>query len=371
VTNAQATYSKREDLRRLADEARDRVLLSSIILQEVSLQKRGKTWEGCCPFHSERSPSFKVNDDKGFYHCFGCGAHGDVFRWICERHGMSFPDAVREVATLGGLMQSSQSPPSHSPRRTGLQAPAIAAEMPRDPDENDRKMRDWAIRLWNDAIPAAGTLAETYLRSRGIVLPIPPTLRFLPRHRHQDTGQDFPVMLGAVQGEDRRIVGVHRTYLRMDGQGKAPVSSAKKMAANCYGGALRLTPVAEELAIGEGIETCLSVLQAVPTLAVWAALSLGNIAGGQVGQGAPHPLQSGRRLPSEHPDPKRPGIILPPDVRRVILLADNDNKDQLVAEALLTRATNRFLSEGRSVRIARPPEGMDFNDWLRIGGLAA
>ncbi len=62
------------------DELRSRITLSSVIQRTSKIQKAGREWKGCCPFHSEKTPSFTVSDEKGFYHCFGCGAHGDAIR---------------------------------------------------------------------------------------------------------------------------------------------------------------------------------------------------------------------------------------------------------------------------------------------------
>src|SRR3546814_13477255 len=71
------------------DELRARVTLSSVIMRTAKLQRAGREWKACCPFHNEKTPSFTVNDEKGFYHCFGCGAHGDVIRWMTDQreHG--------------------------------------------------------------------------------------------------------------------------------------------------------------------------------------------------------------------------------------------------------------------------------------------
>lgn len=85
------------------DELRARTLLSGLISRTVKLQKAGREWKACCPFHNEKSPSFTVNDDKGFYHCFGCGAHGDAIRWMTDQRGMAFMDAVKELADLAGM----------------------------------------------------------------------------------------------------------------------------------------------------------------------------------------------------------------------------------------------------------------------------
>ncbi|HWK36759.1 CHC2 zinc finger domain-containing protein, partial [Sphingomonas sp.] len=85
------------------DELRARTHLSGLIAKSVKLQRAGKEFRACCPFHNEKSPSFYVNDDKGFYHCFGCGAHGDAIRWMTDQRGLPFMDAVKELAQVAGL----------------------------------------------------------------------------------------------------------------------------------------------------------------------------------------------------------------------------------------------------------------------------
>ncbi len=85
------------------DELRARVALSGVISRTTRLTKAGHEFKACCPFHSEKSPSFTVNDAKGFYHCFGCGAHGDVIRWMTDQRGLSFMDAVKELAAEAGM----------------------------------------------------------------------------------------------------------------------------------------------------------------------------------------------------------------------------------------------------------------------------
>ncbi|TNE31744.1 MAG: DNA primase [Alphaproteobacteria bacterium] len=85
------------------DELRARVTLSSVIMRTTKLQRAGREWKACCPFHNEKSPSFTVNDEKGFYHCFGCGAHGDVIRWMTDQRGLQFMDAVKELAAQAGM----------------------------------------------------------------------------------------------------------------------------------------------------------------------------------------------------------------------------------------------------------------------------
>jgi len=85
------------------DELRSRISLSSVIGRTTRLQKAGHEFKACCPFHNEKSPSFTVNDEKGFYHCFGCGAHGDAIRWMTDQRGLAFMDAVKELAAEAGM----------------------------------------------------------------------------------------------------------------------------------------------------------------------------------------------------------------------------------------------------------------------------
>ncbi|WP_267396816.1 MULTISPECIES: DNA primase [unclassified Sphingomonas] len=90
------------------DELRARTSLSALVGKTTKLQKAGREMRGCCPFHNEKTPSFYVNDDKGFYHCFGCSAHGDAIRWMTDQRGLPFIDAVKELAQAAGLDMPAQ-----------------------------------------------------------------------------------------------------------------------------------------------------------------------------------------------------------------------------------------------------------------------
>jgi DNA primase len=85
------------------DEIRARTSLSAVVGKQVKLTRAGREWKACCPFHKEKTPSFTVNDEKGFYHCFGCGAHGDAIRFLTDARGLPFMDAVKELADAAGL----------------------------------------------------------------------------------------------------------------------------------------------------------------------------------------------------------------------------------------------------------------------------
>jgi len=92
------------------DEIRNRIPVSDVVARRVRLVRKGREHSGLCPFHNEKTPSFTVNDDKGFYHCFGCGAHGDVIKFITETEGLGFLETVERLAGQAGLEM-----PAHSP----------------------------------------------------------------------------------------------------------------------------------------------------------------------------------------------------------------------------------------------------------------
>ena len=92
------------------DEIRARVPLSDVIGRRVRLVRKGREHLGLCPFHNEKTPSFTVSDDKGFFHCFGCGAHGDVIGFVMRDEGQSFPEAVEKLAGEAGLEVPKESP---------------------------------------------------------------------------------------------------------------------------------------------------------------------------------------------------------------------------------------------------------------------
>lgn len=197
------------------------------------------------------------------------------------------------------------------------------------PAPEPKKTLDFARIVWREAIPAAGTLVETYLASRGLILPARKVLRFHPACR-RDKDQ-LPAMIALMQdpatGEP---VGIHRTFLRADGQGKAP-GQAKMMLGGS--GAIRLSPDSEVtagLGVAEGIETALSLIQAAGWSPVWATGSAGGIA----------------------TFPTLPGI------EALTIFADGDEAGVKAA----TACAERWRREGREVTVRAAPAGLDWND---------
>ncbi|SLN74240.1 DNA primase [Oceanibacterium hippocampi] len=98
------------------DELRERTSITAIVGRRVKLIRQGRRMVGLCPFHNEKSPSFGVNEERGFYHCFGCGVHGDALDFLREQDGLSFIEAVRQLAADAGMTVPEESPEAHARR---------------------------------------------------------------------------------------------------------------------------------------------------------------------------------------------------------------------------------------------------------------
>ena len=101
------------------DELRARLSLVDVIGRRVPLVKKGQNYWGCCPFHNEKTPSFSVSEEKGFYHCFGCSAHGDIISFVMNTEHVEYPVAIRELADMAGLKVPEYKP--KSPERVNLE----------------------------------------------------------------------------------------------------------------------------------------------------------------------------------------------------------------------------------------------------------
>jgi putative DNA primase/helicase len=270
----------------------------------------GNGWQAHCPAHDDRDPSLSIDvrGAKVLVHCHAGCRQAEVLAAL----------SARGLWTWSGL--------GTRPVRAPEQQHDAKAD-----EASDRQRTESALRIWDVTRPPEGTPVEKYLRTRGITLPVPDSLRFHPNLRHQSGGM-HPAMVALVaRGTDGEPCGIHRTYLSHDGAGKASITPQKMMLASCRGGAVRLGPATTPLLVGEGIETCLAAMQATGW-STWAALSA-------------------RGLHSLH---------LPPDVQEVVVLADGDEAGESAAQT----AARRWTRGGRLVRIARPPAGMDFNDLL-------
>jgi putative DNA primase/helicase len=281
------------------------------IAKALGGRKVGTNWMARCPAHDDRDPSLAIQDTPDGKVLVRCHAGCDQRRVIA---------ALRSR----GLWENNSLRHGYSIRRQS----GRSGDDQRDPRD---KRTIAALNIWQFTAAGVGTLVETYLRARGLTIPPPPSLRFHPGLKHR-SGNNWPAIVALVtRGTDDAPVAVHRTYLARDGKSKALVEPSKMMLGPTRGGAVRLAPLRDVLMVGEGIETCLAAMQATG-LPAWAALST-----------------SGLR-----------SLDLPNEVRDIIVLADGDDPGEAAAQD----CGLRWKREGRHVRIARPPRGLDFNDLL-------
>jgi hypothetical protein len=203
-------------------------------------------------------------------------------------------------------------------------------------EERRAKNLESAQRIWSEAVSATGTLVEKYLRHRGIIVPMPDCLRYHPKVWNQEKKAHYPAMIAYRTGPNGGFGGIHRTWLSGNGRDKLNVFAPRKDLASIVGSTIRLAPVSGELALGEGIETALSCPQLCDGLPAWAA---------------------GSAYTLEH-------AVLPPEVRKVSLLEDQDIDGMYACR----EARFRFYQEGRAVRIIRPSVGNDLNDEVMSHG---
>ena len=270
-------------------DIRRRTRLSELVAARVPLVRRGGELVGRCPFHDEKTPSFTVVDAKGFYHCFGCGAHGDAISWAMQTTAArDFVSAVEYLAGRCGLTG-------------GVKTAAPAALTRAEPRPGDgaqlARQRARAKALFLAARPlVAGDPVWRYLASRGIDLARlprrPRALRFAPDCWDAFSGRAWPALLGAVVDGTGALVATHRTFLeeRADGAvGKAPVTSPKMALGSYVGGTIRLArgasgrpwraaPAGEEILAAEGIEDALTAALWLPERRAVAVVALGNLA---------------------------------------------------------------------------------------------
>jgi len=379
-------------------EIERRVSLVALVGRQVKLRRAGRGYSGLCPFHQEKSPSFTVSDEKGFFHCFGCGAHGDIFEFVMATEGLSFPDAVRELDTAGLL----------AVRRTEP-TPAPIAEKERK--SHDRVSTTTVGRwLWQTSVPARGELVEAWLRSRGLDPDGIPgaldELRFHPRavwspwKVHEDPGSCWlkaPAMIAGIRDAEGHVRSVHVTYLSRDGSAKAHLPAyengeareARKIFGPVNGHAVWLLgspagPRTGKLIVGEGIETTWAVAQRLianrQEIRAAAALNLNNL------QGYPQRDDRGAiPLWNLQADFERSCFTVR-DPGPVVVLVDADMKplEMMVQDTRGGRRLKRPLiaieradlcgslacqqwrhAGAHSVSAVRPRVGMDFNDALR------
>lgn len=192
------------------DDLRTRADIVRLVQERVPLRRSGATFKGLCPFHGEKTPSFHVNGDKGFFHCFGCGAGGDVFKFVEMTEGLGFPDAVRHVA-----------------QREGVDVPELDTPEDRESKterESLLKMHELAVEYFRSGLAdSVGRQARTMLAERGLSTPTMERLQvgYAPPQRDglgtllvkQGFDRGLVLRSGLVVDRDGRLVDRFRNRL--------------------------------------------------------------------------------------------------------------------------------------------------------------
>lgn len=310
MTESHRMATPAPDISRICADLRDRFPLSGVAAKAgVKLQRAGREMKGCCPFHPDKSPSFTIYADDRRFQCFGCGVEGDVLDFVQRAYGVKLLPAIG-MLDGGELRELEQQRVVTTPKADWSKA---------------------ARRIWDEAASIEGTPAEAYLRSRGITMSLPPTLRFGRLRYPQEDGRR-PALVAAVCAPDGALIGIQRTFLTDQGS-KADVPEVKLSLGRVAGGAIQLGPPEESLIVTEGLEDGLTLVQ-VLARSVWVSAGTSML----------------------------PRMELADVTRAVVIGADGD----AAGEAAANKAAHAFAAAGRKVRIMRPAAGFkDFNDQLR------
>ena len=308
-----------------ADIDRARSRLAEVIGAEVALTRKGSELAGLCPFHQEKSPSFYVSPDKGFFHCFGCGAHGTVIDFVMRRRNLDFLGAVRWLIEM----------PEVSAKHLDRQS------VGRAPRETDGQISERVTAILRECCPAAvGTAAWLYLMSRGLK-PDQPTLCAHPGLYCHEVGKPLPALVAPITDSGGEVCAVQRIWCcdrieTVNGAGPQDARAAlvvrKKTLGGMRDGAVRMAPAGVVLGLAEGVETAIaaSMLFRLPVWAVCGAARLGH-------------------------------VWIPPEVRMVWIMGDRG----ATGEELAQRAAEVWRESGIAAEAVFPTEGYgDFNDQL-------
>lgn len=252
-----------------------------IIAAEVPLRRVGREMSGLCPFHSEKSPSFYVAPDKGFYHCFGCGAHGSVIDYLMRTRNLDFPNAVHEIngTTPRQGREPVPLPPTREPSKSG-------------------GSQVYVNGILHESAPVApGTAAYLYLQTRGLITnlnraPTEAALAALRAHPALDcveAGLPMPALVAPITSSEG-VTAVQRIWVQdrveyFGGTGpkdsRAPLKVRKKTLGQMLDGAVRMGAPRDRLGLAEGVETAIAAALLNRGMPVWAscgASRLGSVA---------------------------------------------------------------------------------------------
>jgi hypothetical protein len=352
-------------------------------------------WVGPCPIDGG-TDRFSVNTRKQVFNCRGGDdGGGDIIKMVRHCLGCSVREACEHIT--GRPAPDSSRDESMEERAARIRENASRMEASRIRAEQEREVERIKVRkdeeavsvIIDRAVAIEGTLAEAYLRSRGLVpnKRLTVDLRFVADLDYwgiPDNGTTnsirlatLPALIAIIRNYHGDIIGISQTFLDPDRPAKwRPTgsirNSAKKVRGSKRGGMVRLGRMTETLAIGEGWENPLAWHQLggglhLEDMSLAGAVDIGNLCGQSLGK-TPHPFAVDAdgariRMPSGAPDLDNPGVIIPDGVKTVIIIADA-NSDQFRTAAHYVTGGNRFQHHGLKVGIAWPPPGYDWNDIL-------
>lgn len=338
-------------------KAKEADIVSEAVARGAKLKRAGREMVGACPACGG-TDRFAIHPAKRIFNCRG-SVGGDVIKMAEHIDGASFLQAVE--ALTGEPSPGAQANPlsaAEQVQREKHRAETEARQRARDAEQAayEEDTLDAAKAIWNACRPIKGTLAETYLASRGFIdLPSLP-LSFHPALKYPGKGK-MPALVCRADDLLGDFTGIWRIFLKPDGSGKADVPNAKLGLGPCGGGAVRIGGEQEKIGVCEGVETALGAWNLIGRkYPVWAALSTSGLI----------------------------GIELPLEVRSVVIFPDGDRGLRRKGEEYITvkvppgrlaaqTLATRLKGEGLRVTIAAEPNpGIDYCDiWNRARAEAA
>lgn len=290
-------------------ERAQRTDLAALVSRDGMILYRDGTWlAGLCPFHKEKTPSFKIKD--GRFKCFGCGASGDAIEYVQRSRKLEFVEAIQFLAG-----------PDSAPRLR------VVSRRKRPELTSGSPEVIKARGIWRQTIPVACTPVENYMRSRGLST-FPESVGIIPRY-NWFSDVVLPVMVVAVQGPTGHLIAVQLTALTLDGSRKAFGDRSRRTEGILAAGAARFAPAGEVLGLAEGTEKGIAA-QELTGIPCWASLGA-------------------QRMPS---------VIIPEVVGELHIFADDDTPGREWAEKTAER------HKRRRVVVRYAPDG--FKDWDEI-----
>lgn len=304
------------------EDARRQHRLSDIVRGLTKLRPAAGGFMGLCPFHKEKTASFHVSDVKGTYKCFGCGEWGDVFDWLMKVNGLSFHEAVEELSRDAV---------------TGVAAPRYQTQTDHQNavSEDEKRRIAHAHAIWLRRERVAGTLAENYLCTRGIMSQIPDGLGYVHRAYCSPLKDEVPALIAPLQDSAGHVTAVQQIFLcgeTFDAWRDPDGRRIKRTLGVMRDGCVRLGLPDTTLGLAGSVEDALaaSILFSLP---VWATCGEGRL----------------------------DRVWVPPEIEELVIFADADAAGKREADKAATKHWGK-----RNVTVRAPDGAKDWNEQLML-----